>query len=174
MCLNSISHHPSGSVLTSSSSWKDVGNPQCWGGPGWPLWARGTSSARKVSVATDRGAVLCQPAQPTTLSHITDSRLTLAAGTLYITWGGTVGRICHSPPSKPFVTLLSEDRICLVRCAVSSGRPQYTLYTKLYTLTCMWRIANGMSFLPPLLWLTLISKGRLSSWMVKSPGLHTA
>lgn len=41
MCPNSISHSPSGSVLTSPSSWKEVGNPQCWEGPGWPLWATG-------------------------------------------------------------------------------------------------------------------------------------
>lgn len=130
MCLNSISHSPSGFVLTSSSSWKEVGNPQCWRSPGWPdgpSGPGGTSSARQVWVATDRRAMLCQPARPTTLSPITDFSLTLAEGTLYITgeeqWEGSVTVLLLS---KPFIILLSEDRICPLRYAVSSERPQYT------------------------------------------------
>lgn len=58
VALNSISHSPSDPVPTSSSSsfWKEVGNPQCWESPGSPDGHSGlgwTSSARKACMATD-------------------------------------------------------------------------------------------------------------------------
>lgn len=173
MCPNSISHSPSGSVLTSPSSWKEVGNPQCWQGPGWPLWAMGDQFCQEgVCGYRQRSCVVSASlAHDTEPHHRPGSHLLQALCTSLEEeqWEGSA-TVLHQSLLSP-----CSQRTGFALWGVQSalGDVSTPCTPKLYTLTCMWRIANGVSFLPSVLWLALISKGRLSSGMVKSPGLHT-